>query len=299
MVRCLRRLQDVFRLRGLTLPSLIARVVKKSLDDRMSAYAAQFAFYAFFSLFSFLLFLTVLLAYVPIHDPPDTVMALMSNLVPQEAVGVVEKEITHIINKRHGALLLLSAIFALWSAGSGVAAIAESTNRAYGVTEGRPFWRIQGLGMLLAAVVVTLLLAAMALLVFGSQLGAWLTSFLGVTRVVGDLVVVVRWLLLFAALVVSTAIIYSVTPDVQQDWRWLTPGALFTVVVWVLAWLPFSYYMHYLSTYSITYGGISAVILLLLWMYLTGFLLLLGAEINAVIEHAAPEGKDSGEKHFG
>lgn len=284
---------------GLPAPGQIARrVLRASVRDNVGGYAAQLAFYFFFALFAFLLFVTVLLAYLPIDHPAQLVTGLAGSMIPRELVSLLEKEVTVIISRQHDTLLALSVVVALTSASSGMIALAESMNRAYGVTEGRSVWRLRVLAALVAMGVTLLLALAMILLVYGHEIGEWLASFVGLGHIAGRALTLSRWPLLVLLLVLSTAVIYSVVPDVEQRWRWLTAGAVFTVAAWILAWLPFSYYVRHLSTYSVTYGGISAVVALLLWFYLTGLILLLGAEINAALEQAAARGKDHGSRHY-
>lgn len=280
------------------LQKIARRVLLASLRDNVGGYAAQLAFYFFFALFAFLLFITLLLAYLPIDYPTRLVTGLAGSMIPREIVGLLEKEVTVIISKQHDTLLLLSIVVALSSASSGVVAIAEGVNRAYGVTEGRSWWRLRAIAALVAIAVTVLLVLAMVLLVYGRDIGDALAAMAGLGRAAGLVSGLVRWPLLIMLLVLSTTIIYSIVPDVEQRWRWLTVGAAFTVAAWILAWLPFFYYFRHVSTYSVTYGGISAVVALLLWFYLTGLVLLVGAHINAALEQSSAQGKNRGDRRY-
>lgn len=269
-----------------------------SARDNIAGYAAQLAFYFLFALFSFLLFMTLLMAYLPFDDPAGVVATLAGSVIPRQIVGLLQREVTVLISRQHDALLSLSGIVALTSASSGIVAMAEGMNRAYGVVEDRPFWKLRGMGAIVAVVVAVLLALAMALLVYGREIGDWLASVAGLGPLAGIMVTLLRWPLLLVVLIVATAVIYSVVPDVEQRWRWYTGGALFTVAAWILAWLPFSYYVRHLSTYSVTYSGISAILALLMWLYLTGLILLVGAELNATLEQRARDGKDAGQRRY-
>jgi membrane protein len=99
-------------------------------------------------------------------------------------------------------------------------------------------------------------------------------------------------------LIVAIALVYYVAPDVEQKWKWITPGSVVAVIGWIVASLGFSYYVNHFGSYNATYGSIGAVIVLLTWMYVSGFFILVGGEINAQIEHAAPSGKAPGDKQF-
>ncbi len=107
---------------------------------------------------------------------------------------------------------------------------------------------------------------------------------------------ILRWPVILIFLILAMAIIYYFAPDVEQEWKWITPGSVFAVIGWIITSLGFSYYVNHFDSYNKTYGSIGAVIVLLTWMYLTGFFILVGGEINAILEQSAQEGKEPGEK---
>jgi membrane protein len=182
---------------------------------------------------------------------------------------------------------------------SAMAAIIDTLNRAYGVQEGRPVWKVGGIALLFSIGLPLVLLAAMVLLVFGPQLGGWLATQIGLGTLFQVLWNVLRWPVIVVLLTVALAPVYYWAPDVAQAWRWITPGAVFAILATLSASLGFSYYVTNLGSYDATYGSIGAVIVLLTWMYLTGFCLLVGGEINAAIAPVSPAGKTSREKPSG
>jgi membrane protein len=140
------------------------------------------------------------------------------------------------------------------------------------------------------------MIASLILLTFGPQIGGWIANRVGLGAVFQITWNVLRWPVIIALLIVVMALVYYFAPDVEQEWHWITPGSIVAVIGWLLASLGFSFYVNNFGSYNATYGSIGAVIVLLTWMYVSGFFVLVGGEINAEIEHAASSGKDPGEK---
>ncbi len=290
------QLREVYRLGGLSPKELGRRVAREISNDNVTGRAAQLAYYFLFSLFPFLLFFAALLAYVPIPDLLDQIMALLATVVPGEAHTLLRDTVHELVTDQKGGLLSFGIVVALWTASAAVAAIADSLNRAYGVKEGRPYWKVRGIAILLTVALAAMLVASMVLIMFGPQLGHLIAAKVGLGTAFDITWNALRWPVILFLLVLATAIVYYFAPDVEQDWKWITPGSVLAVLTWILASLAFSYYVNHFGNYNATYGSIGAVIVLLTWMYLTGFFLLVGGEINAEIENAAPHGKDKGEK---
>ena len=133
-------------------------------------------------------------------------------------------------------------------------------------------------------------------MIFGPQLGTWLAASVGLWDVFAAAWNVARWVIILGCLIVALAALYYFAPDVQQQWRWITPGSVCAVIGWFLASLGFAYYVNNFGSYNATYGSIGAVIVLLTWMYATGFFILVGGELNSEIEHVALSGKNPGER---
>jgi membrane protein len=174
---------------------------------------------------------------------------------------------------------------ALWAASAGMGAVVVSLNVVYKLTDTRPWWKqrltILGLTIALAGLVVL----AFALVLYGGQIGNAVATSLGLGRVFTVAWSIVQWPLLLAAMFLAFSVIYYFGPDSQESsWRWVTPGAALGIFLWMVASFGFRIYLHFFDSYSATYGSLGAVIILLLWLYLTGFAILIGAELNSVIE---------------
>ncbi|MFP5350929.1 MAG: YihY/virulence factor BrkB family protein [Gammaproteobacteria bacterium] len=290
------QLYEVWTLGGLPVSTLAKRVWKEINEDDVWGYAAQLAYYFLFSLFPFFIFLAALLAYIPIPNLLDQIMALLGQLLPATVLEMVQGNVLELVTQPRGGLLSLGILLALWTAASAIAAISDSLNRAYGVKEGRPFWRVRLIAVLLTIGLAFLMLSSMVLLIFGSELGSLLATKVGLGAAFDTAWEILRWPIIVFLMMFGAALIYYFAPDVEQEWRWITPGSAIAVLVWIAMSLLFAWYVDHFGNYSVTYGSIGAVIVLLTWMYFTGFFLLVGGEINAEIEHAAASGKAPGKK---
>lgn len=254
------------------------------------------AYYLLLALFPFFLFLTTLIAYIPVPDLLEFILTTMKRVLPNEAFTLLQDNIRKLFANKQGGLLSLGILLALWTSSNAMTAIMDVMNRLYQVREGRPFWKVRLIAIFLVILLSLLFIFALILLMFGPKIGDFIANMAGLGstfQVSWDVLLIPVILFL---LMLALAVIYYITPDVKQDWKWISPGAVFAIPAWVLFSLAFSFYINNFGSYDKTYGSIGAVIVLLLWLYLSGFIVLIGAEINSVIEHQSEEGKDPGEK---
>ena len=281
---------------GVGFVEIAKRTFNEVLNDDCLGRAAQLAYYFLFALFPFLLFLTTLLGYIPVPNLLDNIMDLLAQALPREALGLVQEHLRVLVSQPRGGLLSFGIIAALWTSSSAILAITAGLNRAYDVEESRPWWKVRIAALLLTIALSLFVIAATGLLIFGPQLGTWLASSVGLGDLFSLVWNVARWAIILSFLIIALAALYYFAPDVQQKWRWITPGSVCAVGGWIIASLGFSYYVNNFGSYNATYGSIGAVIVLLTWMYVTGFVILVGGELNSEIEHAAPSGKNPGER---
>jgi len=261
----------------------------------MSTYAAALAYHVLFSLFPFIIFLVALLGFLDIPEFFDWLRQQAEIVLPAEALGQVNSAIDQIQQPR-GGLLSFGVIVALWTASAGVRAAISALNVAYDVSEGRPAWKLYPLSVLYTVGLAAMLILATALMLIGPQAAQWLGDRAGVGQLATTLWNLLRWPVAVALLMLAVALFYYLAPDVEQQFRFLTPGSVLAVLVWIAASLGFALYVQNFADYSATYGSIGAIIVLLFYFYISSAILLYGAEVNATIEHSAPEGKDPGEK---
>jgi membrane protein len=291
-------LQQVWTLGGLAPKQLARRVLREIRNDNVSGAAAQLAYYFLFSLFPFLIFLATLLPHVPVADLLPQILALIGGFMPPEALDVIETNLHRFLTQPRGGLMSFGILVTLWTASQALAAVADNLNRAYGVREGRPWWKARGTAILMTIALAVLLVASTTLLVVGPALSDRLAEWLGIAPAMKLAWLILRWPIVVLLMIFAAALVYYFAPDVEQEWRWVTPGSAFAVLVWIVMSLLFGFYVENFGNYDVVYGSIGAVIVLLTWLYLSGFVLLVGGEINAEIEHAAAAGKDEGEKEL-
>jgi len=285
-----------FKLGSISYLELGKRVYQKINDADCSAHAAAMAYYFLFAIFPFFLFLTTVIGYLPIPHLLDYVLQSAARVLPGQAFDLLQDNIRALFMNKKQGLLSLGVALALWASSNAIVAIMDAMNKLYEVKEGRPFWKVRLTAIFLVVALSLLFLLSLALLMFGTQLGSWvanLVNFGMAFRIVWDILLVPVILFLLS---LAVATVYYFTPDVEQNWKWISPGAVVVIPLWILISLGFSFYINHFGSYDKTYGSLGAVIVLLLWMYISGFIILAGAVVNAVIEHSSREGKEPGEK---
>ncbi len=285
-----------FKLGSTSYRELGKRVIKRVSAADCSAHAAAMAYYFLFAIFPFFLFLTTLIGLLPIPHLLDYVLQSAARMLPSQAFDLLQDNIKALFANKKQGLLSLGVVLALWASSNAMVAIMNAMNKLYEVKEGRPFWKVRLTAIGLVIGLSLLVLLALVLLMFGTKIGGIIADrvdFGMFFRVIWDILLVPVILFLLSLAVATT---YYFTPDVEQKWKWISPGAVIAIPSWIAISLGFSFYINNFSTYDKTYGSLGAVIVLLLWMYISGFVILVGAVINSVIEHSSEEGKDPGEK---
>jgi membrane protein len=285
-------------LRGVSWWTIVRNTVVDFIDDELTTYASALAFQLFFSLFPFLLFLIALIGVLDAQPIFDWLHQQAALVLPPDALGLVDPVIAQLQTQQVG-LFSIGILLALWTSSAAVRSTMAAMNRAYGVEDGRPAWKLVPLSLLYTVAIAAALLMAAALMVLGPQAMNWLAEWVGLEQTVVLLWTWLRWPVAVLMLVLVVAAVYYLAPDVEQEFRFITPGSVLAVVVWIAASLGFGYYAQNFADYNATYGSIGAIIVFLLYLYISSAVLLLGAELNAVIEHLAHEGKNPGQKEAG
>jgi membrane protein len=283
-------------LRGLSLSKLIVSSLKNFLEDDMPTYASALAYQALFSLFPFFIFLLALIGTLHLPNFIFWLQQQAQMLMPQQANEQINGVLDQLRQPR-GGLLSTGAIVALWTASAGVRATMYAFNAAYGVKESRPVWKLYSLSVFYTIVVAALLILSAVLMLVGPRAMQWLSSQVGFEQVFVNLWTWLRWPVALFLLSLSAALVYYAAPAAQPRFRFITPGAVLSVVIWIAASLGFDYYVRNFADYASMYGSVGSVVILLLYFYISSAVLLFGAEINAAIERHAPSGIPLGEKH--
>jgi membrane protein len=293
-----------FLLNSLRVPLTWREIFRRTLyeafwKDNCLGMAAQLAYYFFFALFPALLFLAALASYFPLTTLIDDMFRTMDGFMPPEALRLITDQMIKISGGEEAGLMTLGMLLAVSSSSSAMVAVIDTLNHAYDVQEGRPWWRIRLTAILLTIGVAIFILVSFALVLIGPTMATRLADSMHLGPVFEWTWKILQWPVLFALAGVGIAMIYYFAPDVEQHWVWLAPGAIFATTLWLAASLGFKYYVANWGNYTETYGLLGAVMILLLWFYISGLVILVGAEMNAEIEHASPRGKDPGEKVAG
>jgi membrane protein len=288
-------LHSLWNLKGVPLKTVAKRTWRALLADNLLGRAAELAFYFLFALFPTLFSASSILG-LAARSASSIYYKLLEYLalvVPTSALGMVLTTYNETTASASSGKLTFGLIAAIWSASVGVSAIQDALNTVYNVRDQRSYFQAR-----LSAIGVTIALSILATLTLAALLGGDFFAALMHARIPNHFFAAVTamflrlvfWIIATALLTLCFAVIYYWAPGVQKRrWRWLTPGAAIGILAWLLVSLGFRLYLHYFNFYSVTYGSLGAVIILLMWFYITGFMLLLGAEINSEIEAAAIE----------
>ncbi|WP_234412400.1 YihY/virulence factor BrkB family protein [Nocardioides sediminis] len=256
-------------------------------DDQCTDLAAALTYYAVLSIFPAAIALTSLLGLVgQAEESVDTVLEVLDPLVSEQMLGTVEPTLRQISESQSAGLaLVLGLAGALWTASGYVGAFGRAMNRIYEIPEGRPFWKLRPIMLVITIVALALMAAVLLMLVVSGPVAEAIGDVIGV----GDAAVtawsIAKWPVLGIAVVLIVAMLYYATPNVKQPkFRWISVGALVAIVTWVLASVAFAFYVANFSSYNKTYGSLAGVIVALLYLWLTNLALLFGAEVDSELE---------------
>ena len=293
-----------WKLGGLSVVALAKRVWSEFSEDEVADRAAALAYYFLFALFPALLFLTALLGLLPIPNLIGRLMDYVAQTMPGDAASIIEKTLNEIVAGANSGLLSFGVLGALWAGSNGMSSVMSALNVAYDVKETRPWWKTKLLAIGLTLGFSVFILSALVLVVFGPKIGEKVAGLVGLGEVFTFVWNIASIPIVMVLVAIGIALVYYMAPNAEQHWRWVTPGSVVALVLWLIASFALRFYVTNFANYNATYGSIGGVILLMLWLYLSGMALLLGAEVNAEIEHAAarrgaPDAKVAGEREPG
>lgn len=243
--------------------------------------SAQLAYFLLLSLFPFLLFLITLLGYLPIDD--HVVIDTLSGYLPSDVVTMIETNLGELVNNQRGGLLSISIIGTLWSASNGVNAITKAFNRAYEVEEDRPYVVTRLIAIALTVAMIVVISVALLLPVFGKMIGVYLFSLINLSENFLSSWTTLRWVASSFVFFIVLLVLYKLAPNTKVEIKHAVWGAVFATVGWQIVSLGFSYYVNTLGNYSATYGSLGTVIVLMIWFYISGMIIIIGGMINSII----------------
>ena len=280
---------SLWKFAGLTPLKLTRLAMNKTGEDELSTRSASLSYYFVLSLFPLFLFLLSLIGVIGMHGTllRDRLISTLGRLAPGPASQLVEGVVHQTFHASSGLKLAAGVLGALWAASGGMGAVITSLNVIHRIQETRPWWKQKATVVLLTLGLALLMIVALMLALYGEKLGLLLAAQVGLSEAFTVAWRVAQWPVSFAAMFLSYSLVYYFGPDLQErKWYWVTPGAALGVGLWLVASVGFRIYLHFFNSYSATYGSLGAVIILLLWLYITGFAILIGSELNWVIEDA-------------
>jgi membrane protein len=276
---------NLFSLRGMPLKEVAKHTWAEILNDDVFGRAAQLAYYFFLALFPFLIFVIASLSVFGAADRGrELLFRFFATALPPPAFNLIARTFDEIIRSSGPLKMSFGIVASLWSASMGMSAIMDTLNAAFKVKETRSLFKQYLVAMGLTVGIALLLVIALVIVVFGNTI----INALSPGNIIAITWKIVQWPLALALILLAFAMTYYFAPNLpNRRWHWLTPGAILAMVLWMAVSFGLRVYLHFFGTYSVGYGSLGAVIVLLLWFYLSGVAVLSGAVLNAVLETQA------------
>ena len=271
----------------LTWTELLKRTARETQNDNGLGLAAELAYYFFLALFPALLFLLALVSFFPVSDLPGRLAEQLASVAPPEVTTIIRDQLAQLWQGRHGGLLTFGLVAALWSSSAALVALIDALDRVYDVEDSRPWWKRRLTAILLTLGLAAFIVASATLVLAGPELARLVADRVGLGTAFEWTWRILQWPLVIGLVASGIGLVYYFAPDVEQDFVWLTPGSVTATLLWLAASLGFRLYVVNFGAYNQTYGAIGAVMVLLVWLYLSALAVIVGGELNAEIEHAS------------
>lgn len=257
---------------------LITRI--KNVD--VTGLAAQLAFFFLLALFPLLIFMFTLLPYLNLDQAE--IFMFIRDYAPESVASLLEETLSDVLSQRSGGLLSFGIIATIWSASKGMNALTKALNLSYFQEESRSFIIARGMSVVFTIMLIAVVVVALVLPVFGEQIGTFAFSYLGLEEGFLKLWANLRWFLPPILIYSVFSLIYWLVPNLKLQYRSVILGSIIVTIGWIVTSLGFSFYVGNYGSYSNTYGSIGAIIVLMMWLYLSGIILMIGGQINAVMK---------------
>ncbi|WP_301109687.1 YihY/virulence factor BrkB family protein [Sporosarcina sp.] len=252
----------------------------KELD--VSAAGSQLAFFFLLSLFPLLIFLFTLLPYLNLDQ--SQIFLFIREYAPESTASLIEGTLSEVLDNRSGGLLSVGILATIWSASKGMSAVSKGLNQAYEVEDDRNFFVSKGLSIGFTIMLIATVLVALVLPIFGQPIGKFFFSFLGLEESFLTVWNFIRFLIPPVMIFAVFSLLYWLVPDTKLHYKSIIPGSIFATIGWILTSLAFSFYISNFGSYANTYGSIAGIIILIMWLYLSAIILLIGGIINSVMQ---------------
>ena len=271
---------------GLSIYDVAIFFWKGLMEGAITTRASSLAFNFFLAFFPGLIVFFTLIPYIPINALQDTLMGVLSIVLPPSTNEIAFSTLDDIINNQRGGLLSIGFILALYFSTNGINSLIEAFNSSYHIRENRPIIKQRILSLGLTLLLSVILIIAIALIIFGTVTVNYLVDQEIITNNSADLILYGKWLVMLVILFFSISILFHLGPAIKNRWKIFSPGSIFATIFIIVTSLGFSYYINHFSQYNKIYGSIGTLIIILLWMYFNSIILLTGFELNASILNA-------------
>jgi membrane protein len=261
--------------------AFIQCLISRFREDDVPSLGAQLTYYLILAFFPFLIFLVSIIGLANISS--EDMIREFTRVLPSDSGTTVRSIISEITLSSNGTLLSFGMLATIWAASNGVNAIIKGLNKAYDEVENRSFWKVRGLSVLATFVLALVIIISMLMLVFGKGIGEYLFQWMNYPDGFLFIWSIVKLAIPIVALFVVFMLLYRVTPNRKLTWRGVVPGSIFTTIGWIVSSLLFSFYVNEFGNYTKTYGSLGGIIVLLIWLYLSSIIIILGGEINATL----------------
>ena len=284
------RLDSLWKLGGLTPPRLIYRVLRAIAQDELFARASGLAFDFVLALFPLMVFMLALFGLFESHGSQllSSLLSYFADFLPSAASQLFDGIVDELAKNSGGGKVTFGIVAGLWFASGGMSSMISTLNAVFRVREARSWFRVRAIALALTLAIAILLLSALLLVFVGNQVVDWIAAQFSWSSFLAVAWKDFRWPAAALFVMISFSLVYYAGPNLSQHrWHWVTPGSLFGMLLWLAASVGLRIYLHFFNTYSATYGSLGAVMILLVWLYVTGLAFLIGGEINAEIERSA------------
>lgn len=266
--------------------------------DKATTLAAAQAYYYLLAIVPLLILLLSILPYLQID--PDRAVKFIGDILPGEVAKTFQDTIVSVVTTPSGGLLTFGILGTLWSASNALSAFINVTNQAYGIEETRSFIKLKGTAIVLTLAMLVAVIVALVLPIFGGTIIDFAKSFFNLPEQTEIIFQILRWVVSIAVMSIVLAFMYKFAPDKSFPFKQVLIGAITATILWQAVSFGFSIYVSNFGSYSSTYGSLGGLIVLMLWFFLTGIILVIGAEINAILHRrrlaASPETLAKGEE---
>lgn len=270
----------------------IVRLYQKAFHDDIFSRAAQVAFYFSFAIFPLLLFLVSLFGMIldSAEEYQKELFTYLRGIMPKTAYELVRNTVVEVVQNSSTGKLTFGFLVAIWSASAAIDSLRVALNYVYSLKESRYYWTTKGLSLILTIAIGTLVFIALAIIFYGTHLIAWFFSYISLPIESDFLLWILKLLTAVIVIKLLFAVIYNLLPNHPKfRWDWTTTGANVSIVLWLILSFAFRLYLQYFDTYARTYGSLGAMIVLMLWLYLTALVILIGGAINAILDEIREE----------